>query len=231
MKSRWILIADGHHRYESCMAYRDEMRKENSDPDASFQFTLMFLSNIDHPGITVLPYNRGILNLPKFEPGAILQRSKKYFEVREFEDREQALFSMKRAGSDGTAFLALMRDTRGVYLFKLKSTARLDDLFPPGIPAASRHLDVNILHRVFIQEILSISEEDIREQKFLKYYKDAKEELKDFDSGRLQLAFFMNPTRVEQVVEVSRSGGKMPQKSTFFYPKVMTGLVINSHDV
>lgn len=190
----------------------------------------MFLTNLHHPGITVLPYNRGILNLPKFDSAAILQKARKYFEVREFEDREQALFSMKTAGVEGTAFLALLQDTRGVYLFKLKPNIRLDEIFPPGTSPLIQHLDVNILHRLFIQQILSISEEEIREQKFLKYYKDAKEEMKDFDAGRLQIAFFLNPTRVEQVIEVSKTGEKMPQKSTFFYPKVMTGLVMNFHD-
>ncbi len=231
MMERWILIADGHHRYESCMAYRDERMRDNQDPEAPFHFTLMFLTNIHHPGITVLPYNRGILNLPKFDVQAILQKAKKYFDIKEFEDREQALFSMKTAGTDSTAFLALMRDTRGVFLFKLKPNTRLEEFFPLSTSSLVRHLDVNVLHRLFIQEILSISEEDVREQKFLKYYKDVKEEMKDFDAGRLQIAFFLNPTRIEQVVEVSKTGEKMPQKSTFFHPKVMTGLVMNWHDV
>ena len=230
MKDQWILIADGHHRYESCMAYRDEMSRNNSDPEAPFHFTLMFLTNLHHSGITVLPYNRGVSNLTKFEPQAILQKAKKYFELKEFEDREQALFSLKMAGADGIAFLALMHDTRGIYLFKLKPNVHLDGFYSAGTSKAVQHLDVNVLHKVFIEEILGISEEEIRQQKYLKYYKDSKEELKDYDAGRLQIAFFLNPTKVEQVVEVSKAGEIMPQKSTFFYPKVMTGFVMNPHD-
>lgn len=231
MKDQWVLIADGHHRYESCMVYRNEMMQQNSDPEAPFQFTLMFLTNIHHPGITVLPYNRGIHNLPNFDPASVLQKAKKFFEIKEFEDREQALFSMKISGAETTVFLALLQNTRAVYLFKLKSQSKLKELFEPGTPEVVKTLDVNVLHKLFIQGILSISEEDIREQKYLKYYKDVKEEMKDFDAGRLQIAFFLNPTRVDQVVEVSKAGQKMPQKSTFFYPKVLTGFVMNPHDI
>jgi uncharacterized protein (DUF1015 family) len=230
MADQWILIADGHHRYESCIVYRNEMMRENPDPEAPFQFTLMFLTNIHHPGITVLPYNRGVQNLTNFNAAAVLQTAKKFFDIKEFEHREQALFSMKIAGAETTAFLALLHDTRGVYLFKLKSQSNWKEFFPPEMPDVVKSLDLNVLHRLFIQEILSISEEDVREQKYLKYYKDVKDEMKDFDSGRLQIAFFLNPTRVEQVVEVSKTGEKMPQKSTFFYPKVMTGFVMNRHD-
>ena len=106
---------------------------------------------------------------------------------------------------------------------------RLDELYPAGTPEAVQHLDVNVLHRVFLETILSISEEDIRNQKYLKYYKNVQDELKDFGEGKLQIAFFLNPTKIEQVVDVSKAGRKMPQKSTFFYPKLMTGFVLNQH--
>jgi uncharacterized protein (DUF1015 family) len=88
---------------------------------------------------------------------------------------------------------------------------------------------VNVLHRIFIEQVLGITEAEVREQKYIKYYKDVKEEKKDFEAGRLQIAFFLNPTRVDQVVAVAQAGAKMPQKSTFFYPKLMTGFVMNQH--
>ena len=229
MKDRWVLIADGHHRYESCLIYRNEMAAENPDPEAPFQFTLMFLTNIDHPGIEVLPYNRGILNLPKFEPPSVLKKAGKYFDIREFEDRDPAENALRKEGKNTIAFVAQLRDSKSFYLFKLKPHAKLEDFYPPETPEAVRRLDVNVLHKVFIEQILGISDADVREQKYIKYYKDAREERRDFEAGRLQIAFFLNPTRVDQVVEVSRAGARMPQKSTFFYPKLMTGFVMNKH--
>ena len=89
---------------------------------------------------------------------------------------------------------------------------------------------MNVLHKLFLEHILGISEEDVKKQTYLKYYKDLQEERKDFDAGKLQIAFFLNPTRVEQVVDAAKAGEKMPQKSTYFYPKLMTGFVMNKHD-
>jgi uncharacterized protein (DUF1015 family) len=230
MKEHWVLIADGHHRYESCLMYRDERARENKDPNASFHFALMYFCNMNQPGITVLPYNRAVFNLPSFEPDAIIKKSAEYFLVEAFEDASQANAALRDAGQKRTAFLARFAGVTGVYLFRLKPEARIDQLFPPGTPEPVQNLDVNVLHKAFLGSILSISEEDVRNQTHLKYYKNTQDELKDFQEGKLQIAFFLNPTRVEQVVEVSKAGRKMPQKSTFFYPKLMTGFVLNKHE-
>lgn len=229
MKPRWALIADGHHRYESCLVYRDEMMREDSDPEAPFHFTLMFFCNLEQPGLTVLPYNRGILHLPEFRPEIILKKARHFFEIHEFEDQEQAELALKMEAETSTAFLALLLGAKNPHLFRLKHDVKLRGFYPENTPEAVQRLDVNILHKLFLEQVLGISTQDVIDQKYLKYYKDHKEEMKDFLAGRLQIAFFMNPTRVAQVVEVSKAGQKMPQKSTFFYPKLMTGLVINKH--
>lgn len=229
LKAKWVLIADGHHRYESCLVYRNEKMRENSDPEAPFHFTLMYFCNLDQPGITVLPYNRAVLNLPGFNYKEVLKRASQYFDVHEFEEVELARSALKREGESHTAFVALFAGSKSEYLFRLKPETRLQEFYPEGTPAPVRNLDVTILHRIFVERILGISREDVEDQKYLKYYKDQNEEIKDFHSGRIQIAFFLNPTRVSQVVDVSRAGDKMPQKSTFFYPKLMTGLVINKH--
>ncbi len=229
MKPHWVLIADGHHRYESCLMYRDEMARQNPDPDAPFQFTLMFFTNIHHPGIAILPYNRGVYQLPSFDPSAFLRKASAYFEITEFQKRNAAESALKSEGSMTTVFLARLRGMDSYVLFRLRPDLRLQDFYPAGTPEAVQQLDVNILHRILIQHVLEISEEDIKRQTYLKYYKDASEEWNDLESRKLQIAFFLNPTKVEQVVEVSRAGAKMPQKSTFFYPKLMTGFVMNQH--
>jgi uncharacterized protein (DUF1015 family) len=230
MKNHWVLIADGHHRYESCLQYRDERSREDKNPDAPFHFTLMYFCNIDQPGITVLPYNRAVLNLPSFDPETILRKASEYFSVRSFDNSKSAVSELKTAGRERTAFVARFAGTSDWKLFQLKPETKLESYYPPGTPESVQNLDVNILHKLFLGIILSISDEDIRNQTYLKYYKNVEEEQKDFEEGKLQIAFFLNPTRVDQVVEVSKAGKKMPQKSTFFYPKLMTGFVMNQHE-
>jgi uncharacterized protein (DUF1015 family) len=230
MKSQWVLIADGHHRYESCLMYRNERSQNDPNPDAPFHFTLMFFCNVNQPGITVLPYNRAVLNLSSFDPTAILRKAAEFFSISSFENWAKANEELKKAGQTKTAFLARFRGSPTAHLFRLKEEVKLDSFYPPNTPEAVQNLDVNVLHKVFLGRILSISEEDLRNQTYLKYYKNAEDELSDFQAGKLQIAFFLNPTRVDQVIEVSRAGRKMPQKSTFFYPKLMTGFVLNKHE-
>jgi uncharacterized protein (DUF1015 family) len=229
MKSHWVLIADGHHRYESCLAYRDEMKRQNPDPEAPFHFTLMFFANLHDPGVEILPYNRGILNLPSFDPAAIRKKASAFFDIVEFKDVNAAAAVLKERGQKTTAFVTQFAGTPGAFLMVLKPETDLRPFYPANASSAVQRLDVNILHKIFLENVLSISQTDIHQQKYLKYYKNQNDERRDFESGALQIAFFMNPTPVQQVVDVSRGGEKMPQKSTFFYPKLLTGLVINRH--
>ncbi|HJZ10836.1 MAG TPA: DUF1015 domain-containing protein, partial [Acidobacteriota bacterium] len=229
MNPKWVLIADGHHRYESCLLYRDEMSASHEDPDAFFQFTMMFFTNIHHPGITVLPYNRGVRNMRDFDASSVLKKAETYFAIRKFDEEAPAMLALEQEGQRATAFLALMQGQPGFHFFRLRPEVKLAQFYSPKTPQAVWTLDVNILHKVMIQHVLGITEEEIRQESFLKYYKEIEEEKKDFLEGRLQMGFFLNPTRIEQVVEVSKAGAKMPQKSTFFYPKLMTGFVINLH--
>jgi uncharacterized protein (DUF1015 family) len=230
MKDHWVLIADGHHRYEACLVYRNEMRQSNPDPEAPHNFALMYFTNIHHPGIAIFPYNRAIHQLPQFDADRFLKKASEYFEVKEFEDREQAASVQKREGTLTTVVLVVLMGKKSTYLLKMKPSVHLSEFYPAGTSDVIQKLDVNVLHRLIIHNILGMTEEDVQQQKYLKYYKDIKEERNDFESGRLQAAFFLNPTRVEQVVAVAKAGEKMPQKSTYFHPKVMTGFVLNKHE-
>jgi uncharacterized protein (DUF1015 family) len=229
MKDRWVLIADGHHRYESCMVYRDQKKPENPDPEAPFNFTLMYFSNIHQPGISISPYNRAIYNLPSFNADNVLQKAKAYFEIHQFDEPDRALQAM-REYQPSTAFTAFLHGKKGAFVFQLKKDVDLAGFYSDDTSEVVRSLDVNVLHKVYLEHILGISEEDVKKQTYLKYYKDIQEERRDFDSGKLQIAFFLNPTRVQQVVDAAKAGEKMPQKSTYFYPKLMTGFVMNKHD-
>ncbi len=229
MGNYWVLIADGHHRYESCLVYRNEQSKTNPDPEAPFHFTLMYFANIHHPGIAISPYNRAILDLPSWNPQDVLRTSEAYFDIERFDNRDRAVQSLKHHVST-TAIAALLRGIKGAVVFRLKPDVNLQSHYPQGTPEVVRKLDVNVLHRLFLHEILGITEEDVKKQTYIMYYKDVEEERRDFDSGKLQIAFFLNPTRVDQVVEAAKAGVKMPQKSTFFYPKLMTGFVMNKHE-
>jgi uncharacterized protein (DUF1015 family) len=229
MKKHWVLIADGHHRYESCIVYRDEMSRENKDPEAPFQFTLMYFCNIHQPGIAISPYNRAIYNLPSFNADEVLKKAEPFFEIQHFENADRALQTM-REYQPKTAFSAFIQGKPGAFVFLLRQGVDVNTFYTKDTPEAVRSLDVNILHKLFLERILGISEEDVKKQTYLKYYKDLNEERRDFESGKLQITFFLNPTRVEQVVDAAKAGAKMPQKSTYFYPKLMTGFVMNKHD-
>jgi uncharacterized protein (DUF1015 family) len=230
MKDHWVLIADGHHRYESCLAYRNERMRDNQDPDAPFHFSLMFFSNIHQPGIAISPYNRGVHDLPKYDPDALLRRASRFFDTREFEEWDPAIFALGRDGAERTAFLALLQGKKAVYLFRLKHSVKPAELYPPETPEVLQKLDVNLFHKLMIEHVLGISDHEVREETFLKYYKDQKEELREYQAGRLQIAFFLNPAKIDQIVSVARAGETMPPKSTYFHPKLMTGWILNRQE-
>ena len=204
--------------YESCLVYRDEQRKTNSDPEAPFNFTLMYFSNIHHPGIAISPYNRAVADLSSWNPQDILRKSEKYFDLERFDSRDRAIQAAKQ-NTSRTAFAALVRGVEGSVLFKLKSGVDLKGIYPKDTPEVVMNLDVNVLHKLFLNEILGITDEDVKKQTYIKYYKDLEEERRDFDSGKLQIAFFLNPTRVDQVVEAAKAGLEDATKIDILLPQ------------
>jgi uncharacterized protein (DUF1015 family) len=214
-----LLIADGHHRYETARLYADEIGGEGEH-----RYVLMFLCSLSDPGLTVFPTHRLLSGLKddsdKQETlGAALKRD---FEVERIgaDDLEPA------AGDGRVAFGYMDSHFRQPFRLTLKDQAIADRALP-GMPEPYRRLDTAVLEALVLRGTLGMSEDDISHQRGLGYSKSLEDAREGVESGRWDVGFFMRATPVEQVREVAAAGESMPPKSTYFYPKVPTGLVLN----
>ena len=229
MADRKVFIADGHHRYETALAFREEMRKRHGIRDgAASEHVLMFLCNMDDEGIVILPTHRGVHSLPTFseEEFAAKVRSVLPMESRKGSP-EDAIRALSEAGKKGKAIAW----SAGGGRFHRIAFPDLDRFgadrlakFPPEL----RSLDVVLLHGFLLEQLLGVSPEAVTSGNFVKYYKDPAKASSDLAAGVLQAAFFLNPVTVREFRDVSLSGHVLPQKTTFFYPKILTGLLIFS---
>ncbi len=229
MADKKLIIADGHHRYETALNFRNEMRQKygSSDPDASYERVMIAFVNMDAPGLVILPTHRVVFGLEDFSIFAKAPDVMKYFDIQDLgplTDVQSALRQLHEAGRDRTALLAVT--AQNAFLLRGRDNSHAAAL--KGLSEKQRELDVVQLHKLMLEEILGMSEEDIRAQKHLKYIRDAEEAVKEVRSGAAQLAFLMNPVRMEQVRDIAFAGDVLPQKSTDFYPKMLSGLTIYS---
>jgi len=228
MQDKKLIIADGHHRYETALAYRDERRAADASaaPDAPYEFLMMTFVNLNSPGMVVLPTHRVVRGLPSFSAEDFKNSSRKLFEVEEIDpalDGPRAAAILRDKGKSGTTLLAVTAN-RAFLLGKLRAGAAASML--AGLSPRQQQLDVVQLHKCLLEGVLKLSEESIREQRNLSYVRDADEALAQVRSGKADIAFLMNPCRVQQVRDVAFAGEVMPQKSTDFYPKLLSGLTI-----
>jgi uncharacterized protein (DUF1015 family) len=214
-----FVIADGHHRYETAYNYRSEL--EGIDPAHPANYKLITLVNIDDPGLVILPTHRLIMNLPEFKLEEFLKRANEYFDIKKT-DRGNIINDMNTAAPGTFGFYS----TITAYTLRLKSSDAMKQLLPDRSDEYCG-LDVAILHTLLIEKVLGVDPEKIEEH--VRYERGAEDTMRKVDSGEFQLALMMNPTRPEQVKQVAENRERMPQKSTDFYPKLVSGLVF--HDV
>ncbi|MEZ0537814.1 DUF1015 domain-containing protein [Caldicellulosiruptoraceae bacterium PP1] len=213
-----IFIADGHHRYETALEYKKQMEEiYGKNPKADYNYVLITLTAIEDPGIVILPTHRVITD-SNISTQNLIEKLKENFEVIEgrFEDVNENLNKNKKY-----SFVVYTSDKK-YYFIKLKDQKVLDKI---NGSKPFKNLDVVILQELILNDILGIDAENLAKQKSLKYTKDINEAVKMVDEGAF-CAFILNPTLVEELKDVSLNGEKMPQKSTYFYPKLMTGNVI-----
>ncbi|HET7755170.1 MAG TPA: DUF1015 domain-containing protein [Anaeromyxobacteraceae bacterium] len=232
--SRTVFIADGHHRYESTLAYRDLVDQENPGlpDDAGHRYMMMTLCSMNDPGLVIFPTHRLVFGLQGFKLAAFLEQLQQYFEVETLlEDlrrpagRAWAVSKLADHCGKSTTFLMVSaEDKKGRIL-----TARDDaDFSRVSLPenVTVRDLDVTALHAIVLQHLLGLSPQAQEREENLRYEMDAGEVVNRTLSGEYQLGFLVNPTPMWQVAAVAESGDTMPQKSTFFYPKLATGLAM-----
>jgi uncharacterized protein (DUF1015 family) len=229
-----VFIADGHHRYESALAYRDIVARENPGlpDDAGHRHIMMTLCSMNDPGLVIFPTHRLVFGLQGFRLAGFLEQLQHYFEVETLlEDlrrpagRAWAVSKLADHCGKSTTFLMVSaEDKKGRIL-----TARDDaDFAGVALPenVTVRDLDVTALHAIVLQHLLGLSSPAQERQENIRYEMDAGEVVNRTLSGEFQLGFLVNPTPMWQVAAVAESGDTMPQKSTFFYPKLATGLAM-----
>jgi uncharacterized protein (DUF1015 family) len=214
-----LLIADGHHRYETAIAYRDEIGGEGPH-----NYTLMALTGLDDPGLSVYPTHRllsGFADDPERQR-RLGEGLRELFEVTEVEtDRIDPL------GEEGVGVFGLYDSHhKRAFRLRLKDTTELDRLLE-GMPEAYRRLDAAILETLVLKKVAGLSEDDILAKRGLGYAKSVEDSLRLLDQGAYDVAFILRPIPVQQTKEICESDANMPPKSTYFYPKVLTGLVFN----
>src|SRR5579864_8942526 len=210
MRDKKLLIADGHHRYETALAYRNERRAEtgNSNPNAPYEFVMMTLIPMESRGLVILPTHRIVHGLLDFDRERMLETAAEFFDIDRIDLRTEsrsATTLLGQAGENGTAFVAVTR--QGPYLMRAKRETIQHAL--RDLPALQRELDVVQLHRVMLERVLGISDEAI-----------------SWVRQGANVAFLMNPAKIDQVRDIAFGGEVLPQKSTDFYPKLLSGLAI-----
>jgi uncharacterized protein (DUF1015 family) len=230
-----LLIADGHHRYETALRYSHEVTADVPAAAArgEHRYFMTFLANGDDPNLVVFPTHRHVHSLPSFSFDDLVRRARAHFVVDELPrsvEAGQALDALRAAGHRGPSVAAASADGRAA-LLTLRADVELDPHPTLGRqPVVLRRTDVAVLHAGILEGILGVTPEAQAAKTNLWYPQDARAALAELRQGRGQALFLMNATPVAQVREVAEAGEVMPQKSTFFYPKVLTGLAIHTLD-
>ncbi|MBN2533807.1 MAG: DUF1015 domain-containing protein [Spirochaetales bacterium] len=241
MKESKIYIADGHHRYATMLHIRNEYRKKypNAGPDAPWEYILMYLVNYKHEGLTILPTHIMLhdLNISDWENA-----------INEIEDH----FYVKRYSWDGTNENDIQKkwlsDIKTInpqdhklgfyakhkncyFLLTLKNSNAYSNLIQGNYSLDWKLLDVNIVNYLLLQRILGISEEQLSLNTKIKYITDPYKAVNEVRSGNMEALVILNPTRLEDVIKISENRERMPRKSTYFYPKPVSGLVMYAMDM
>jgi uncharacterized protein (DUF1015 family) len=240
MRDKKLVIADGHHRYETALTYRNERRASAptqgdapsesgklgaaSQDLAPHELAMMTFVNMDSPGLLILPTHRVVHSVRGFSMDSLRAGASEFFSVEEADasiNAARATVMLREAGHTGTSLLAVGRD-RVFLLSRPKAPAPAFG----NLSLRQQGLDVVQLHKLLLEGAVGISEEAIRNQQNITYFRDAEEAMTLVRSGRADVAFLMNPARMTQIRDIAFAGEVLPQKSTDFYPKLLSGLTI-----
>jgi uncharacterized protein (DUF1015 family) len=230
---RPLYIADGHHRYETMLAMREHyaaLAGGTLSPHAQPQYGTMFLANMDDPGLVVLPTHRIVHGLAELTPASMIEKAKEYFVVQMLRDGAREPARLREAIANGInhapTFAAVFPGQADAYVLSLDPHTSPASLGLIGNSAVVK-LDVTLLHALLLERVLGIDAAAQEAQTNLRYVKDTATALREIAAGEGQVAFIMNPPRLEQIRAISDAGEVMPQKSTYFYPKLASGLIMH----
>lgn len=222
---RNLIIADGHHRYETALNYRTEQREKypNAPENAGFNYRMVAMVSMSNPGLTILPTHRLIFDYKQKTSAEVIERAKEYFAVEKVADR--AVLEAKMDQAEGQVGAMGIVTHEGVYFLKLEDEAIMAALAPDRVDAW-RELDVSILHNLLLEHVMEIDPQKIDDKENVQYLREPDMGYDRVSEEETAFLFILNPTRIEQVKACTNVGEKMPQKSTDFYPKVITGLAM-----
>ncbi|MDD3852915.1 MAG: DUF1015 domain-containing protein [Syntrophomonadaceae bacterium] len=229
MADKQIFIADGHHRYETALEYANEMREQGL-PD--YDYVLTTLVNLFDEGLLVLPTHRVVGNIKSFNSAKLLKQLNDLFDIDIYANKNNLVEFMKEIklrGSEQHVFGMYVDDN--LYLLQLKDPQALEQYLPRERSVAWKNLDVAILDNMILDNILGIGAQERKNQDNLAYSRSEQWVIEQIDSKQYQVGFLLNATGVDEIVAVAQARDKMPQKSTYFYPKLITGLIINDMDI
>ena len=236
LRDRPLIIADGHHRYAAARAYRDAQRAaDGSAPGSrSYDYVMSMLTSIDSPGVTIHPYHRAVFSTEELERAAFIRKAREFFDVKEFSFEgiqpraEQIRRKLREAWRPGRNLYAAYLGGGGYLLLIVRPELDRPQLLGEALVGPLQDLDVTVLHHLLFDRILGIGPEEQRsEEGPLRYTDDIDRAMAWVDADEAQAAILLNPTPKEHLVAVTGAGLQMPHKSTYFYPKVLTGLVLN----
>ncbi|MFC1489970.1 DUF1015 domain-containing protein [Candidatus Latescibacterota bacterium] len=214
MKDREVIIADGHHRYETSLAYKEFMEPLRKSEDEPFDYVSMYFSSADDMGMTILPTHRKVGGLETFDEKKMFEALEKDFDITYYDNVElDEMLNLIKDDSERT-------NVFGIYTVNGYAVAKLKN------PSEPKRLDVELLHTDIIEKILGITPEETAKGKYLHFCKSPDHAYDEVASGKDQVSFFMNAIVPEELFRVVLNGKRMPQKSTYFYPKTMSGLVM-----
>jgi uncharacterized protein (DUF1015 family) len=237
MADKKLIIADGHHRYETALNYSKQhaatapAKAETSTsqlpqppyPEAAVMMTFV---NMDSDGLVVLPTHRVVHSLTNFDPAAFVKAAEQFFSIEKLPTAEAPDYVAKLTAQQGTAFVAVTR--AGAFLLRSKPEPVAAAL--AALPERQRQLDLSCLHSIVLDRLLGLDAEKVLQQTNIRYIRDAAEAVEQVRKGEADVAFLTNPVTMEQLKEVAFAGDVMPQKSTDFFPKLLSGLAIYALD-
>ena len=229
--TKQLFIADGHHRYETALNYRRERHEADGTPmgSADYDYIMMMLVSMSNSGLFVFPTHRLIRGIERFDETLLVgflteefSASKIYFTEGDY----ASIITERLAKTVDEKLIGMYTGGNYYYLLKLKDFDSIDKEITDKSDAY-KHLDVTVLHKLILEKHLGIDEENMRNQKNLFYVREGSDAIKAVQNGEAQCAFLINPTKVSEIREIALANEKMPQKSTYFWPKLITGIVLN----
>ena len=238
LKDKKIFIADGHHRYETALNYRDWLsaRTSNFNGNHPANYVMMYLCSMEDPGLVILPAHRLLNEIPVETRESLIHKTKDYFDIitipyndEHHKENLSQFISILKSNASKHCIGVCMKDCPELYLLILKPNV-MENMFGDELPEVLRNIDVTVLTRLIFMEVLGFDQARLDNERLIAYSSIAEEAIDAVFAGKHDIAFILNPTRIQQVRDIANSGLIMPRKATYFFPKVITGQVMNKLD-